>query len=165
MGCNGAGDKAFGPWLLNRARPLNPDVIGLKRRMIESAEQFRFLRESTIEEEYHRAAQEEAPLQVWLEILEQMPDLRFWVAHNKTVPIKILQILTNDPDANVRDVVARKRKFQESIQLTLSKDCDPSVRLALAYNAKITSRVLELLLGDPDNLVREAARQKIEHAR
>jgi hypothetical protein len=133
--------------------------------MIESAAQFRLLRESEIAEEYHRAAHDEAPLQVWLDILNQMPDMRFWVAHNKTIPIEILQILANDQDPQVRDMVARKRKIPESIQLSLSGDDDPTVRSALAYNSKIAPRVLAILLDDHDNLVREAARRRAEDTR
>jgi hypothetical protein len=140
-------------------------MLGLKQSVIESAEQFRLLRESEIAAEYYRAAHDEAPLQVWLDILNKMPDMRFWVAHNKTVPIEILQILANDQDSKVRNIVARKRKIPESIQLTLSNDNDPSVRSALACNAKITPRVLAILLDDQDNLVSEAARSRAGHAR
>ena len=53
---------------------------------IESAEEFIRLRTSEDEAEYRRAASEEAPDQVWAALIEQHPEVRFWVAQNKTSP-------------------------------------------------------------------------------
>lgn len=132
--------------------------------MIDSAEEFRSLRESEHAAEYHRAAHDEAPLEVWLDILRRMPEMRFWVAQNKTIPVVVLQQLADDPDASVRGMVARKRKIPEALQRKLATDADNSVRSALAYNAKITPRVLAILAGDHDQLVSEAAKQRVESA-
>lgn len=133
--------------------------------MIDSAEQFRALRRSEDAEEFHRAAHDEAPLEVWLEILARMPDMRFWVAHNKTVPAVVLQQLADDSDSRVRDMVARKRKIPETLQIKLAADSDPSVRAGLTCNAKLTPRVLAILVDDHDQMVREAAKRRAENAR
>lgn len=82
--------------------------------MIDSPEEFRRLRESEDPEAYLRAAHEEAPLEVWLEVIRRWPDMRFWVAQNKTVPLSVLEILVRDPDERVRDMVLRKRSWRRS---------------------------------------------------
>ena len=139
-------------------------VSWLKKRMLSSAEQFRSLRESDDPDEYRRAAQDEAPIEVWLDVIARMPDMRFWVAQNKTVPVEVLEHLANDTDPRVRDMVARKRKLPETLQIKLASDTEPSVRAALAYNAKVTSRVLAMLMNDGDRLVRDAANRRQDHA-
>ena len=70
--------------------------------MIESAEEFVRLRGSEVPEEYLRAAQDSAEVQVWLDIIQRYPDMRFWVAQNKTVPVPVLEVLRNDEDQRVR---------------------------------------------------------------
>ena len=124
---------------------------------INSAAEFIRLRESEDPAEYRRAAHEDAPLEVWEEVLASRADLRYWVAQNKTVPVAVLTVLSEDSNADVRDMVARKRKLPESLQLKLASDCESSVRHALAYNAKVTEKVLRILTEDPDEFVREAA--------
>jgi len=133
--------------------------------MIDSAEQFRALRESEYIEEYHRAAHDEAPLEVWLDIIARMPDMRFWVAQNKTVPIRVLEQLADDSDTRVRDMVARKRKIPESLQIKLATDTDATVRCALASNANLTPRALAILFDDTDELVVATAALRAEQAK
>src|SRR5437870_4898487 len=94
-------------------RPLN-DLTLSGTSMIESPEEFRRLRESENRDEYLRAAHDEAPLEVWMEVVRRWPDMRFWVAQNKTVPLSVLEVLVNDPDEKVRDMVLRKRFWQRS---------------------------------------------------
>ncbi len=71
------------------------------------------LRNSWMPEEYRRAAAEEAPLEVWAQIIERHPDMRFWVAQNKTVPLAILEVLRHDPDKRVQSMVRRNRSWAE----------------------------------------------------
>ena len=130
--------------------------------MIESAEEFKKLRESEVIEEYTRAAHDEAPTKVWEDILEKYPELACWVAHNKTVPIEILEKLAVHHDSNVRDTVARKRKIPESLMLQLAKDEDEAVRNALANNGKVTETVLRVLINDSWHVVRERALEKLQ---
>ena len=129
--------------------------------MIESVEEFKRLRESENPDEYLRAAHEEAPMSVWKTIIDQYPDLRFWVAQNKTVPIEILKILAKDGSSQVRGMVARKRKIDEEIKDLLVKDPDAGVRNDLAWNAKLEPEYLKILAKDSEALVRESALNKL----
>lgn len=129
--------------------------------MIESAYEFYRLRKSSIQSEYYRAAHDEAPLEIWLEVMKNYPDMKFWVAHNKTVPVEILKILATDDDVRVRAMVAQKRKLPERLQLKLAKDPDYSVRQSLVYNAMITKKTLDMLLQDPEMEIRKLAKNKI----
>ncbi len=125
--------------------------------MIESAAEFRRLRQSDDPELYARAAHDTASIETWTNIVQTMPEMRFWVAQNKSVPLPILKTLASDLDPTVRDMVARKRKIDADIQNTLANDTDVSVRLALAQNPKLISDVLDVLLADADDRVRAAA--------
>lgn len=129
--------------------------------MITRAEEFKRLRESENQEEYTRAAQEEAPIEVWEVVLKKYPHLAVWVAQNKTVPNEILEMLALHKESRVRCMVARKRKIPESIMLLLAKDSDESVRYSLAHNAKATRKVLEILVTDTWSKVRTKAREKL----
>ena len=60
--------------------------------VITSAEEFVQLRTSRNPDEYHRAAHEEASVETWLDVIERFPDMRSWVAHNKTVPLEPARI-------------------------------------------------------------------------
>ena len=132
--------------------------------MIESAQEFRRLRISVVQEDYLRAANEDAPIKVWNEVIVSMPDMREWVAHNKTVPIEILEILSRDDSVEVRTVVAMKRKLPEFIQLDLATDADASVRFCLANNSKCTKRVLEILAMDKEKFIAEKAQKRMQTA-
>lgn len=129
--------------------------------MMTSAEEFCRLRMSEIQEDYLRAADEEAPLKVWLEVIEKFPDLRRWVAQNKTVPVEVLEVLSRDHDRDVRSFVAMKRKLPEHIQLVLARDEDYSVRERLAFNAKATDAVLRILARDAEPRIRERAKERL----
>lgn len=115
--------------------------------MIRSAEEFVALRDSEIKSEYDRSAMEEAPVAVWLEVIEKFPDHRRWVAHNKTVPVEILEVLC-ELDASTRWFVARKRKLSPALFDRLSRDKDSDVRVAICANKKIPLDILQRLLGD-----------------
>ena len=114
--------------------------------------------------EYHRAAHDEAPVEVWLDVVARMPDMRFWVTQNKTVPVEVLEQLADDPDSRVRDIVARKRKLPETLQIKLAADTELLVRSALANNANVTSRVLSMLRNDEEQLVRDATSRRTKNA-
>ena len=131
--------------------------------MIESAEEFVGLWSSDDPEEYGRASRESASLEVWTEIVERYPDARFWVAHNKTVPLEILRLLATDPDPRVRHTVAMKRKLTPDILAVLATDPHESVRLSVARHRKTPRSVLEELLSDDWGEVRDTARDRIQN--
>jgi hypothetical protein len=130
--------------------------------MIESAEQFVALRTSDKPEEYRRAAHDEATEEVWLDVIRRFPDMKKWVAHNKTVPLSILDLLSRDPNSDVRWWVAEKRKAGADILGRLADDPDEGVRHRVACNAKAPRDVLECLVRDPSPLVATAARERLQ---
>jgi hypothetical protein len=129
--------------------------------VIESAEEFVALRTSERPTEYHRAAHEEAPEHVWRDVIARYPDFRRWVAHNKTVPVAILETLARDSDPTVRWAVAQKRKAPETLLEQLARDSDASVRHCVACNAKTPRHLREALAQDEEEFVREAARARL----
>jgi hypothetical protein len=65
-------------------------------------------------DEYHRAANEDASAQTWLDVIDRYSDQRFWVAQNKTVPLDILELLRHDPDERVRSMVRAKGSWRRA---------------------------------------------------
>jgi hypothetical protein len=49
-------------------------------QVIKSADEFIALRTSDSKDEYDRAAMDEAPVAVWLDVIRLYPDYRKWVA-------------------------------------------------------------------------------------
>lgn len=125
--------------------------------VIESADEFFRLRRSTDPGEYGRAALDEASIETWQEVIRRFPEMRQWVAHNKTVPIEVLAVLAADVDSRVRSAVADKRKLTLDLFRLLAADPDDGVRMRVAYNRKVPDEVLRGLVSDPAALVREAA--------
>jgi hypothetical protein len=129
--------------------------------MIESAEEFVRLRTSDIQAEYDRAALEEVPEAVCLDVIARYPHMRRWIAHNKTVPLSVLWVLAADPDPGVRSRVAMKRKADPELLHVLAKDPDEGVRERVAYNAKAPRWILEMLVDDPVERIAERARERL----
>jgi hypothetical protein len=130
--------------------------------MIESAEQFVSLRTSEDPDLYQKAASDSATEETWREVIGKYPDMKVWVARNKTVPSNILEILSRDEDADVRYAVAMKRKAGQDILQRLSQDSDESVRLRVALNPKTPKIILEQLLNDKWSRVVEEAKNRLE---
>jgi hypothetical protein len=129
--------------------------------VFDSVEEFVRLRLSENIDEYSRAAWEEAPLEIWLEVIEKYPDMRFWVAQNKTIPLEVLEILSDDSDCRVRHMIASKNKTPEHIQMKLATDSDPSVRQRIAYNKKATMAALQILAHDEDQEIKQQAQRRL----
>ncbi len=130
--------------------------------MIRSAEEFVELRSSEDPELYRRAANEVAPDEVWLDVIQRYPEMKFWVAQNKTVSMRILERLMGDPDDQVRWMVASKRKATAAMLEKLAEDANESVRLAVATNRSTPRVVLEKLTSDAWERVVEVAQQRLE---
>ena len=131
--------------------------------MILSAEEFVKIRSSDDMNDQHRASHDEAPLHVWLEVINQFPEMKKWVAHNKTIPIHILEILARDSDSEVRCWVANKRKLTDELFWAFAKDSDASIRQRIACNAKAPLDVLQFLCTDLDPNVSNPAKEKLEN--
>lgn len=67
-------------------------------------------------------AWDEAPLDVWQEVIQKYPDMSFWVAQNKSVPVEILSILASDPEFFVRQRIAYNKKATFKALQILSHD-------------------------------------------
>lgn len=109
--------------------------------MIQTPEAFVRLRTSQDPAEYGRAAHDEAPMAVWMALIAGWPDMREWVAHNKTVPLEVLRALAVDPRARVRRAVAVKRKLDRDLFERLAADADEGVLRALLHNAKVPTDI------------------------
>jgi uncharacterized membrane-anchored protein YjiN (DUF445 family) len=129
---------------------------------IDSADEFVRLRESTNPAEYHRAGHEEATLEVWRDVIERYPDMRKWVAYNKTVPLEILATLASDPDWYVRSTVAMKRKLTPDLLEQLAADESESIRMQVARHRHTARSTLERLRDDPWDQIREEVRKRLE---
>ena len=130
--------------------------------MITSVEEFVRLRTSSDPEDYDRASRDEAPSDVWLAVISDHPDMRFWVAQNKTVPLSVLELLATDEDPKVRAMVARKRKLAPQVLMRLATDTDDAVRAAVARHPKAPPAVLRMLANDRWNEISEIAKRRLE---
>ena len=129
--------------------------------MIRSANEFRRLRTSDDLEEQRRATLEHADEDIWLEVIERFPDMREWVARNKTVPLSILRMLATDAEPRVRLAVAMKRKLDRELFERLAHDREETVRATVAMNLKVPRDLLILLAQDSDALVATTSRERI----
>lgn len=132
-----------------------------------SAEEFVRLRTSEKHEEYSRAHVEEVTPDAWTEIIEKYPDMREWVAHNRTVPLEILRILACDADSRVRSRVAMKRKirFASDIIERLAQDEDENIRRQIALRPDTPSALIEKLAQDQSEWVKQAACSRMDRDR
>ena len=108
-----------------------------------------------------RASCDEASVDVWLDLVVRFPEMRSWVAQNKTIPLDVLAILASDPDPDIRASVAMKNKLSGSLFATLASDTNESVRERIAYNKKTPIAVLHQLANDSSELVSLPARERI----
>lgn len=128
---------------------------------ITSPEEFVRLRTSEDPQEYERASWAEMPLETWLELIRRYPDMRFWAAHNKTVPAVILMALAEDPDWRVRHRVASKRKASAALLERLAGDENESVRMVVAGHRNTPDHVLARLVDDPWEKIRVRVRERL----
>jgi hypothetical protein len=129
---------------------------------IRSASEYIRLRQSEVPNEYNRAATESAPLAVWDEVIDEFPEMRFWVAQNKSIPFEVLKRLARDSDPRVRWMVASKRKLDPETMKLLARDEDESVRAAVARNKKAPREVLELLRDDVWENIRNTISERLQ---
>ncbi len=130
-------------------------------RPIGSAEEFIRLRNSEDREEYQRAAHGAASPEVWDEVIARFPDMRRWVAQNKTIPSAVMERLALDPDPQVRSVIASGRACPEAVMQHLVTDSEEGVRARLAKNPKLPVHLLIQLANDPSPLVIKVAKARL----
>jgi len=79
-------------------------------------------------------------------------------ASDVAVTVDLLELLSNDLDANVRGVVGENQITPQHILQKLSQDPDSGVRCTVARNPSTALEILLILLGDPDVYVRKGAK-------
>ncbi|MBZ9711821.1 HEAT repeat domain-containing protein [Deinococcus multiflagellatus] len=133
-----------------------------RNHQIASAQEFLDLRNGTDPELYQRAAHGRASPEVWTAVMALDPEMKFWVARNKTVPPEVLTRLSSDPDPRVRWMVATRRACPPETLAQLANDPDESVRLRVAYNAKCPPALLVRLASDTEPEVARVARSRLK---
>jgi hypothetical protein len=121
--------------------------------MILNANEFLDLRTSLLQEDYLRAATDSATAGVWLEVIRRFPEMKVWVARNKTIPKDILELLSLDCDQDVRLAVAMKNKLSRELLIQLGKDPEAAVRQRIALNKNAPIELLEELARDESECV------------
>ncbi|QNE77538.1 hypothetical protein F0344_25690 [Streptomyces finlayi] len=129
--------------------------------MIETADDFVRLRNSSDPQQCCRAAAEEASVQVWTEVIDRYPEERVGVVQNKTVPLAVLELLIDDPDTRVRFMVTMKRKLSPDLLERLAHDADESIRMRVAQHRNTSRETLESLRHDPWSEVRAAVEDRL----
>lgn len=129
--------------------------------MINSSDEYMKLRSSYNHADCERSVCDTAEISTWIEIINNYRDSKGWVVQNKTIPIEILRILAADSDAQVRAVVASKRKCDDELLRQLSSDPEPEVRLRVAYNKSCNAVTLNILRNDSWSRVAEVAAERL----
>jgi len=128
--------------------------------VIETAEEFVALRNSSDPDEYQRAAHESAADEVWFDVIDRFPDMRQWVAHNKTTRGAVMERLAADPDPSVRCQVAMANRVDVDLLRTLASDPDETVRARVAQHRNAPADLLDSLRHDASSVVRDAAKRE-----
>jgi hypothetical protein len=96
---------------------------------------------------------------VWLSLLDSGYSKRS-ILFNKKLPLRVLEILANDGDPEIRAEVASKRAAAPLLDL-LARDESPLVRGRVACNAKSSMDAIKTLAHDSVATVANAARDRL----
>lgn len=129
--------------------------------MIESAAEYVTLRHSQEPGEYNRTNRDRATDTVWLELINNLPQYKIAAAQNHTISTKILGLLANDDDAEVRHRVAMHPGLSPVLFEVLSRDIDELVRGQVARNSNTPIRTLKFLLQDKSEMVINEAKDNL----
>jgi hypothetical protein len=113
--------------------------------VIDNAREWIRLRSSDDSDDNHRAATETVPLAVWMQIHSKAPDLRAFIAYNRTSPPEMLAILARDENRLVRHAVAERHDAPVSALRELADDVDERVRVLVAGHPSTQRDVLQYL--------------------
>ncbi|WP_141685051.1 hypothetical protein [Burkholderia stabilis] len=127
---------------------------------IKSADEFKVYAESENANEFAKVY-EESTDEVWVEVLLKYPALSRLVAANNTNSMNVMNYLSRSGDWMTRCDVATKRRISREIFERLASDVHPGVRQAIACNPKVPEDILAGLVDDVDNLVAEAAKERL----
>lgn len=127
---------------------------------INTAEEFKKYVESDDDVEFSKT-QWEASDNVWFSVLEKCPELSRSVAFNNTIPMSVLDRLSESNDWMTRCDVAMKRRISREIFERLSLDPESAVRKRIALNPRVPGDILARLAVDQDESVAEAAKERL----
>lgn len=130
--------------------------------MINSAEEFISLINSSIETDRSRAITEKASESVWEDVILKYPDCEKFILQNETISPLIISSLSKSQNWKTRHGVAKKRKSGTEVLTYLSSDEDPIVRQAVASNQKTPYAILKKLCLDADDRVNSVANYNIK---
>ena len=130
--------------------------------MINSHTEYLELIECGDSESQFRLRNEPAADAVWLKLIEEYPEHLGAVAFNRTLPATILSILAKDQDWRIRASIAMRRALQLELFDLLSHDEHETVRAQIAWNKKTPRDILLRLANDPEQMVFEVARKRLE---
>ncbi|GKX55995.1 hypothetical protein SOASR030_21070 [Leminorella grimontii] len=129
--------------------------------MISTPDEFIKLINSNCPNEYNLAGRKEAPVPVWLELIKGYPDMRVWVARNRTIPREIMDYLSKDDNPVVREAISAKYPLDVDMYLLFSRDPDEGIRARLIFNKGLPVFILKHMAeNDPSDFVREKALEK-----
>jgi len=131
--------------------------------MIVSAIDFIRMCSSNDPDEVNQTLWDEAPIDVWKEIIVRHPDKCIDVAQNRTIQDDIIKMLSLCADVNVRTLIAEKGNSPIDVLTSLSKDADERVRRKVAANRKTPIGILEYLVADPVESVSSVASFNIQN--
>jgi len=83
--------------------------------------------------------------------------MRYYTATGSSPQPEIMRLLAQDPDPEVRRLVARNSRTPPAILELLAHDPDPEIRRETAWSSNALPATVELLARDPDPQTREGA--------
>ena len=131
--------------------------------MIVTIEEYLRLADSDSKEDTERTVHEELSSEVISKIINEYPEKKCWLIHNKKIPLSVLKVLSIDCDEEIRFTIAMKRKCDRELFETLMKDSAYSVRMAIVRNKKIPLDLLESMKNDFEIEISEEAGRIFEN--
>lgn len=129
--------------------------------MVNSVEEFLNILDSDEELGTNESRLCHAPDNVWRQIIIEHPELKRWVAWNKTISYTILEILSEDNDPEIRWWIASKTKISIGLLERFSKDSNSSIRERIVFNSFTPVHILKELSLDTDADIAENARRRL----
>lgn len=118
------------------------------KSMIKTANEFISLCSSAEQGDSDLSMSEEAPIEVWNELIDLHPLSLIDIAQNRTIPSEIISKLSVTGDATVRAIIAEKRRLPVHLFPMLASDADEIVRRRIACNAKTPIELVRHLMSD-----------------
>ncbi len=125
--------------------------------MIDNIKEYIKLADSDDLEDNNRTKIEQLSSEVISEIIQNYPERKAWLVHNKYIPIDVLKLLCKDKNLDVRFTVAMKNKNDRYIFETLMNDPDFSIRMAVVRNKRTPIDLLKKMVNDKDNEISKEA--------